>query len=47
VIGPVDDSFRDPAERVLFTKRRKEAYEALHPETRHGGDRASRRDVDG
>jgi ParB family chromosome partitioning protein len=25
-----------PAERVLFTRRRKEAYEALHPETRRG-----------
>jgi ParB family transcriptional regulator, chromosome partitioning protein len=24
------------AERALFTKRRKEAYEALHPETRNG-----------
>jgi ParB family chromosome partitioning protein len=25
-----------PAERALFTKRRKEAYEALHPETANG-----------
>ncbi|SFJ53840.1 ParB-like nuclease domain-containing protein [Aquamicrobium aerolatum DSM 21857] len=30
-----------PAEKSLFTRRRKEAYEALHPETRHGGDRKS------
>tara|TARA_A100001391_G_scaffold12331_3_gene7279 strand:- start:19934 stop:20236 length:303 start_codon:yes stop_codon:yes gene_type:complete len=30
-----------PAEKSLFTRRRKEAYLALHPETGHGGDRKS------
>jgi len=25
-----------PSERAMFTARRKQAYEALHPETRHG-----------
>lgn len=25
-----------PSEKALFTARRKEAYEALHPETAHG-----------
>lgn len=27
-----------PTERARFVKRRKEAYEALHPETRHGAN---------
>jgi hypothetical protein len=27
------------AERALFTVKRKEAYIALHPETKNGGDR--------
>lgn len=27
-----------PSERATFTRRRKEAYEALHPETRHGAN---------
>lgn len=29
-----------PAERALFTRRRKEIYEALHPETRQGGNQS-------
>lgn len=31
-----------PSEKALFTKRRKQAYEALHPETRHGENQHSR-----
>lgn len=31
-----------PSERALFTQRRKEAYEALHPETRNGTNQHSR-----
>jgi len=33
------------AERALFTRRRKGAYEALHPETRHGGGRGASRQL--
>lgn len=47
VIAECDENLCGPnlsaAERALFTRRRKEAYEALHPETRHGGDRGSSR----
>lgn len=35
-----------PAERALLTAERKAAYEALHPETKHGGDRRSSDQVD-
>lgn len=50
VIAECDENLRGPhltaSERALFTRRRKEAYEALHPETRahvagaHGSNRA-------
>lgn len=31
-----------PSERAQFTRRRKEAYEALHPEARHGSNQHTR-----
>lgn len=34
-----------PAERAIAIARRKSIYEALHPETAHGGDRKSSRQV--
>ncbi|MBX3492133.1 MAG: ParB N-terminal domain-containing protein [Parvibaculum sp.] len=42
-IAECDENLQGPkltaSQRALFTRRRKEAYEALHPEARHGGDR--------
>lgn len=31
-----------PSEKAMFTKRRKDAYEALHPETKHGANQHTR-----
>lgn len=46
IIAECDENLCGPnltaAERALFTRRRKEAYEALHPETRHGENQHSR-----
>lgn len=45
IIAECDENLCAPtltaSERAEFTRRRKAAYEALHPETRHGGDRKS------
>ncbi|MBJ2153990.1 ParB N-terminal domain-containing protein [Paracoccus sp. IB05] len=45
IIAECDENLCAPvlsaSERAMFTRRRKEAYEALHPETKHGGDRKS------
>lgn len=45
IIAECDENLCAPTltatERAEFTRRRKAAYEALHPETRHGGDRKS------
>lgn len=45
IIAECDENLCAPsltaAERAEFTRRRKAAYEALHPETMHGGDRKS------
>lgn len=46
VLAECDENLRGPhltpSERALFTRKRKEAYEALHPETRHGSPGVSR-----